>query len=71
MILGMDEGSFPNYRSTTERKIKDEHLIFYVCVSRAKSRYYLVRSKIERGYYQTASRFWTSLYNWNLERFGS
>ncbi|WP_419873332.1 3'-5' exonuclease [Candidatus Pristimantibacillus sp. PTI5] len=41
----MDEGSFPSYRSTTDRKIKEEHNIFYVCVSRAKSGCYLVRSK--------------------------
>ncbi|MFC0215045.1 ATP-dependent helicase [Paenibacillus chartarius] len=71
VLLGMEEGSFPSYRSTTERKIREEHRIFFVCVSRAKSRCYLVRSKIQRGYSQKPSRFWTALYNWNRERFSS
>lgn len=71
ILLGMEEGSFPSYRSTTERKIKEEHRIFFVCVSRAKSRCYLVRSNIQRGYYQKPSRFWTALYDWNTQHFAN
>ncbi len=68
ILLGMEEGNFPSYRSTTERKINEEHRIFFVCVSRAKSRCYLVRSKVQRGYIQKPSRFWISLYDWHSKR---
>ncbi|WP_248912528.1 ATP-dependent helicase [Paenibacillus macquariensis] len=68
VLLGMEEGNFPSYRSTTERKIKEEHRIFFVCVSRAKSRCYFVRSKMQSGYSKKASRFWTALYDWNVQR---
>lgn len=71
VLLGMEEGSFPSYRSKTERKMKEEHRIFFVCMSRAKSRCYLVKSRIQRGYFQKPSRFWTALYDWNLQRSGS
>ncbi|MFC3750095.1 ATP-dependent helicase [Paenibacillus sp. GCM10012306] len=68
VLLGMEEGNFPSFRSTTERKMKEEHRIFFVCVSRAKSRCYLVRSKLQKGYVKKPSRFWTNLYNWNTQR---
>ncbi|WP_232229119.1 ATP-dependent helicase [Paenibacillus zanthoxyli] len=68
VLLGMEEGNFPSYRSTTERKIKEEYRIFFVCVSRAKSRCYLVRSKVQRGWKKKPSRFWTNLYDWNIQR---
>ncbi|QZN77665.1 ATP-dependent helicase [Paenibacillus sp. DR312] len=69
VLLGMEEGSFPSYRSKTEREIMEEHRIFFVCVSRAKSRCYLVRSNFLNGYPKKASVFWTLLYKWYHEKF--
>lgn len=71
ILLGMEEGSFPSFRSRTEKQIKEEHRIFFVCVSRAKSCCYLVRSKVVNNYIQKPSRFWIALYNWTIQRFNS
>lgn len=46
IILGVEEGRFPNYRSISDkRKMEEEHRICFVCVSRAKKACVLVRSK--------------------------
>jgi DNA helicase-2/ATP-dependent DNA helicase PcrA len=65
VLLGMEEGYFPSFRSTTQKKIDEEHRIFFVCVSRAKCHCYLVRSKVRNHYRKQASRFWISLKNWD------
>ncbi len=75
VLLGMDEKVFPSFRSLTdERKLAEEHRIFFVCVSRAKSKCILLRSerydvysKKHRRYYtipHTESRFWVTLNEW-------
>lgn len=71
IILGLEEGNFPDYRSTTQRKMEEEERICFVCISRAKSTCVLMRSKYyniptKRGTWHKAmeeSRFWTQLYN--------
>ncbi|RQN12000.1 ATP-dependent helicase [Clostridium butyricum] len=71
IILGMEEGNFPDYRSVTQRQIEEEERICFVCISRAKSACVLVRSEYydittKRGIWHKAmeeSRFWTKLYN--------
>lgn len=69
ILLGMEEGSFPSYRSTgNARKLAEEHRIFFVCISRAKSRCYLVRSQRLNGYLKSDSRFWKALEEWYLTR---
>ncbi|TBL80864.1 ATP-dependent helicase [Paenibacillus thalictri] len=68
ILLGLEEGYFPSFRSTTQRKIEEEHRILFVCVSRAKSRCYLVRSKIRNGRWKQPSIFWKALFDWDTQR---
>ncbi|EDT74271.1 ATP-dependent helicase [Clostridium butyricum] len=71
IILGMEEGNFPDYRSVTQRQIEEEERICFVCISRAKNACVLVRSEYydiptKRGLWHKPmeeSRFWTKLYN--------
>lgn len=44
IMLGMEEGSFPKYRST-KCEIEEAHRICFVCVSRAKKKCILIRSR--------------------------
>lgn len=72
IILGMEEGNFPDYRSKTQREIEEEERICFVCVSRAKSTcvlmrslYYNIPTKDNRIWHKLMeeSRFWKRLYN--------
>lgn len=45
IILGLEEGNFPDYRSVDPKKLAEEHRVFFVCISRSKKACYLVRSK--------------------------
>lgn len=72
IILGLEEGNFPDYRSTTQRQIEEEERICFVCISRAKStcvlmrsKYYNIPTKDNRIWHKLMdeSRFWTRLYN--------
>ncbi|MCY6353634.1 ATP-dependent helicase [Clostridium sp. ZS2-4] len=46
VILGMEEGNFPDYRSVSDsRKVAEENRMCFVCISRAKKACVLVRSK--------------------------
>ena len=71
IILGMEEGNFPDYRSTNKRQIEEEERICFVCISRAKSTCVLMRSQYynistKHGIWHKPfkeSRFWTLLYN--------
>lgn len=46
VILGMEEGSFPDYRCISDsRKLAEENRMCFVCISRAKKACVLVRSK--------------------------
>ena len=72
IILGLEEGNFPDYRSTTQRQIEEEERICFVCISRAKRSCVLMRSKYnniikkDKTIWHKAmeeSRFWTLLYN--------
>ena len=71
IILGMEEGNFPDYRSITQREIEEEERICFVCISRAKSTcvlmrslYYNIPTKDNRIWHKLMeeSRFWTRLY---------
>lgn len=71
VLLGMEEGNFPDYRSKTQRQIEEEERICFVCISRAKSTCVLMRSRYydiitKNGVWHKpmeASRFWSLLYN--------
>jgi DNA helicase-2/ATP-dependent DNA helicase PcrA len=76
IMLGMEEGRFPDYRSKEgTREMEEEHRICYVSVSRAKRECIMLRSLIHtisysKGSFEkkyVASRFWISL----EARFGS
>lgn len=46
ILLGMEEGNFPYYLNVNNKeKLAEEHRVFFVCISRAKSICYLLRSK--------------------------
>lgn len=71
IMLGMEEGKFPDFRSTTQRKIEEEERICFVCISRAKRACVLMRSNYNNiikkdntiwHKYMEESRFWTRLY---------
>ncbi|WP_139994841.1 ATP-dependent helicase [Paenibacillus paridis] len=75
ILLGMDEERFPSFASlSNERKLAEEHRIFFVCVSRAKSNCYLLRSNYYNVYSKKynksyriryyESRFWSTIYTW-------
>lgn len=75
ILLGMEEGNFPNFRyANNSPQMEEEQRLCYVCVSRAKKTCVLIRSKIytiptRRGPWRKesqASRFWVALHN----RFG-
>lgn len=72
IILGMEEGNFPDYRSITQREIEEEERICFVCISRAKSTcvlmrsiYYNIPTEDNRIWHKLMeeSRFWARLYN--------
>ncbi|GAA0116604.1 ATP-dependent helicase [Clostridium senegalense] len=72
IMLGMEEGKFPDYRSITQTQIAEEERICFVCISRAKRACVLMRSeynniikKDKTIWYKAVeeSRFWTRLYN--------
>nr|NYE65282.1 DNA helicase-2/ATP-dependent DNA helicase PcrA [Mucilaginibacter sp. E4BP6] len=76
VLLGMEEGNFPNYRyANNSPQMEEEQRLCYVCVSRAKKTCVLIRSKfytiptrdgrLWRKESQ-ASRFWLALHH----RFG-
>jgi DNA helicase-2/ATP-dependent DNA helicase PcrA len=61
-IIGMKEGSFPDFRAETEEKLKEEKNIAYVAVTRAKRWIYLtfpktITTKWGNTRSQTKSRF--------------
>lgn len=70
VILGMEEGNFPDYRSTTDLEQAEECRMCFVCISRAKKACVLVRSKYntiktKNGMWHKAcveSRFWKMLH---------
>jgi len=45
IMLGMEEGSFPYYLSKSQAEIDEAHRICFVCVSRARKKCILLRSK--------------------------
>lgn len=76
VLLGMEEGNFPNYRyANNSPQMEEEQRLCYVCVSRAKKTCVLIRSKFytiptRRGPWRKesqASRFWLALQH----RFGN
>lgn len=75
IMLGMEEGNFPNFRyADNSPQMAEEQRLCYVCVSRAKKTCVLLRSayytiQTRRGPWRKEtppSRFWTALY----KRFG-
>jgi DNA helicase-2/ATP-dependent DNA helicase PcrA len=77
ILLGMEEGNFPDYRhSNNPSALAEDQRICYVCISRAKKTCILIRSEIisipkrNGGIWRkpfTASRYWISLH----KRFGN
>ena len=46
ILLGMEEGKFPDYRKfNNEEELEEENRLCFVCISRAKSTCILIRSK--------------------------
>lgn len=71
VLLGMEEGNFPDFRSDSDKiKLEEERRICFVCISRAKTACILIRSKFnnimtKRGNWHKKSqpsRFWLELY---------
>lgn len=72
IILGMEEGNFPDYRAISDtKKLAEENRICFVCISRAKKTCILVRSKYYNikkkngGIWRKSceeSRYWKKLY---------
>ncbi|ACJ34594.1 ATP-dependent helicase [Anoxybacillus flavithermus] len=71
ILLGMEEDHFPSYwNKQDEKRLSEEHRVFFVCVSRAKRVCYLLRSqkytkKTKYGlkkFDYAPSRFWELLY---------
>ncbi|GIN98940.1 DNA helicase [Siminovitchia terrae] len=73
ILLGMEEGNFPHYKSQGHpEKLDEEKRVFFVCLSRAKRVCYLLRSKkitvyskkYERHFEinKEPSMFWQALY---------
>ncbi|SHN50676.1 ATP-dependent helicase [Desulfitobacterium chlororespirans] len=72
IMLGMEEGSFPYYKNTSQREIDEAHRLCFVSVSRARKKCILVRSKTlsipkRDGTWWNKpcepSRFWNMLYS--------
>ncbi|XRE44492.1 ATP-dependent DNA helicase UvrD/PcrA [Tenacibaculum discolor] len=71
ILLGMEEGNFPDYRiQNNSKEMEEVHRLCYVCISRAKRECILVRSKVHtipkrNGDYWVkrfaSSRFWDIL----------
>lgn len=71
VMLGMEEGSFPDFRNCDDKiKLAEERRTCFVCISRAKTTCVLIRSKYnnimtKRGNWHKEcepSRFWKELY---------
>ena len=72
IMLGMEEGNFPDYRSYSDpRKLAEENRMCFVCISRAKkicvlmrSKYYNITKKNGGIWHKPCeeSRFWKILY---------
>ena len=72
ILLGMEEGNFPDYRCVSDpRKLAEENRVCFVCISRAKKVCVLIRSeyynipKRNGGVwhkYCEESRYWKALY---------
>lgn len=71
VMLGMEEGNFPDFRSADNKiKLAEERRTCFVCVSRAKKTCILIRSKVHniptrRGNWRKESppsRYWVELY---------
>ncbi|PJN59807.1 ATP-dependent DNA helicase PcrA [Paenibacillus sp. GM1FR] len=71
ILLGLEEESFPSYRSiqsSDPNKMEEEFRVFFVCISRAKRACFLVRSLTQRNQWgrvfpKEPSRFWTMLHD--------
>lgn len=72
IILGMEEGNFPDYRSVLDpSKLAEENRMCFVCISRAKkacvlmrSKYYNIKKRNGKVWHKPCeeSRFWKMLY---------
>lgn len=72
IMLGMEEGNFPDYKSFSDsRKLAEESRMCFVCISRAKktcvlmrSKYYNIKKKNGEIWHKAyeESRFWKLLY---------
>ncbi|WP_242688490.1 ATP-dependent helicase [Bacillus sp. Cs-700] len=74
IMLGMEEGNFPDYRTVNDaEKLNEQRRLFFVCISRAKRVCYLLMSKSitsntrfgERTHPKQPSVFWRELYEFN------
>jgi DNA helicase-2/ATP-dependent DNA helicase PcrA len=66
ILLGMEEGHFPFYKSVDdERLLSEEHRVFFVCISRSRRVCYLVRSE----YYTYNTRYGPKTFNKDPSRF--
>jgi DNA helicase II / ATP-dependent DNA helicase PcrA len=70
IMLGMEKGIFPFYKNENDAtKLNEDRRIFFVCLTRAKRVFYLLRSekymrKSGFGYnWREPSMFWEELYN--------
>jgi DNA helicase-2/ATP-dependent DNA helicase PcrA len=82
IITGLEEGRFPYYKTIqtgNTRQLKEDHRIFFVCVSRAKKICYFLRSKQYQfhGKYGPwkktfkPSRFWNLVYDYHISKINS
>ncbi|WP_407267720.1 ATP-dependent helicase [Radiobacillus sp. PE A8.2] len=80
IMLGLEEGNFPNFRNVNDdKKLNEERRVFFVSITRAKRVCYLLRSKrityhTKKGIYtfnKEPSMFWEELleaYNFKQEQ---
>lgn len=66
VLLGLEEGNFPDYRNMDdEKKFNEERRVFYVSLTRAKRVCYLLRSKHITYHFRTRTKrpsiFWDEL----------